>query len=61
MSLLENRNYLPPYESPLEDLFALNFDKYLAEGVTVTKQVEVKTFCGAYRLDFVASLLITAK
>ena len=56
MSAFQSTTYEPPYESPMEDLFALNLDKYLAEGVNVTKQTEVQTFCGMYRLDFVASL-----
>jgi very-short-patch-repair endonuclease len=55
MSLIGNQNYLPPYESPLEDSFALTLDKYLADKVGIAKQVEVQTFCGRYRLDFVAS------
>lgn len=55
MSFIRNQNYFPPYESPLEDLFALNLDKYLAEGVSISKQIEVESFCGVFRLDFVAS------
>lgn len=55
MPLLGNQNYSPPYESELEELFASNLDKYLADGVKITKQVEVQTFCGVRRLDFVAS------
>ncbi len=55
MSLIGNQNYLPPYESPLEESFALTLDKYLADEVRIAKQVEVQTLCGGYRLDFVAS------
>jgi hypothetical protein len=47
--------YHPPYDSPLEDLFAYNLDKYLAEKAKLSTQVEVKTFCGDYRSDFVAT------
>lgn len=54
-SIIGNRNYSPPYESPLEDLFALNLDKYLAADARISPQVEVQTFCGTYRLDFVGA------
>jgi len=46
--------YDPPYESPLEDLFAWNAVKYLGETVAFDKQVEVDTICGKFRLDFLA-------
>lgn len=45
--------YEPPYESPIEDLFALNIVKYLADDVVLTPQVEVNTICGRFVLDFV--------
>lgn len=47
--------YDPPYESPLEDLFAYNIVNYLDESVNFQKQVEVETICGTFRIDFVAS------
>jgi len=46
--------YDPPYDSPLEDLFAWNAVKYLDASVTLRKQVEVDTICGTFRMDFVA-------
>jgi hypothetical protein len=46
--------YLPPYDSPLEDLFAYNITKYLHDSVRLERQVEVKTICGVFRMDFVA-------
>jgi hypothetical protein len=51
----EKSIYLPPYESPLEDLFAYNLDKYVAAQAKISKQKEVQTFCGDFRLDFVAT------
>ena len=47
-------SYEPPYESPLEHLFALNAIKYLKRSINFQKQVEVKTICGRFRMDFVA-------
>ena len=44
----------PPYESPLEEAFAHNVIKYLDDGVTLGKQMEVNTICGQFRIDFVA-------
>lgn len=41
------------FESPLEELFDENLRKYLADGVEVKTQVEVRTFVGTFRLDFV--------
>jgi hypothetical protein len=42
----------PPFDSPIEELFALNAVKYLAEDASFEKQVEVPTDYGTYRLDF---------
>lgn len=50
--------YNPPYESPLEDIFAYNAAKYLSASVSFKKQVEFKTICGTFRTDFVASTSI---
>lgn len=47
--------YDPPYESPLEDAFAWGLSKVLHPGTILEKQVEVKTICGDFRLDFVAT------
>lgn len=46
-------SYDPPYESPIEDLFALNIVKYLEESVQFQKQVDCRTVCGNFRIDFV--------
>jgi len=48
--------YDPPYESPLEDCFAWALSKYLRPGTNLQKQVEVKTICGDFRVDFVATV-----
>ena len=47
--------YDPPYESPLEDAFAWGLTKHLRPGTNLQKQVEVRTICGDFRLDFVAT------
>jgi len=47
-------HYDPPYDSPLEDLFAHNISKYLGTNVVLNKQVDVETICGTFRVDFVA-------
>ncbi len=46
--------YSPPYDSPIEDLFAYNAIKYLADDVELTTQVPINTICGRFVLDFVA-------
>lgn len=46
--------YDPPYESPLEDLYAWNAIKYLDSSVDFQKQIEVDTICGTFRIDFIA-------
>jgi hypothetical protein len=48
--------YEPPYDSPLEDLFALNLVKYLGSDVTLRRQFEVSTMVGKFRIDFVVEL-----
>ncbi len=50
---LQGPTYDPPYESPLEDLFALNVVKYLRSSVGFDKQVKAETICGKFRMDFV--------
>jgi very-short-patch-repair endonuclease len=45
--------YAPPYDSPIEDIFACHIVKYLPEAAQLHRQVEVDTQCGIYRVDFV--------
>lgn len=47
--------YEPPYDSPIEDLFAVNAIKYLDPSVRLDKQVEAATPWGTFRIDFVLS------
>ncbi len=47
--------YDPPYDSPLEDLFALNIIKYLDCQTEFEKQVQVDTISGTFFIDFVIS------
>ncbi len=46
--------YAPPYESPIEDAFAWAIAKHLNPACDLQKQVEVPTFTGGFRLDFLA-------
>ena len=46
--------YDPPYESPLEDVFAWSLSKYIDRDVDLFKQFEAPTICGQFRIDFVA-------
>jgi len=46
--------YHPPYDSPIEDEFALQASKYFSENVDLSTQVEYKTICGKFRVDFLA-------
>jgi very-short-patch-repair endonuclease len=45
--------YEPPYDSPIEDIFAWEIVKYLHEDAEFHPQFEVKTQCGPYWIDFV--------
>lgn len=45
-------NYNPPYESPIEDIFARSYERYAAHSVNVFPQKEVETICGRFILDF---------
>ncbi len=47
--------YDPPYESPIEEMFAWSLGKYIKPDTSLFKQVEVSTICGKFRLDFVAA------
>lgn len=49
----EGPSFNPPYESSLEELFAINVIKYLDDSVVFQKQVLVETICGQFRIDFV--------
>lgn len=42
----------PPYDSPIETIFASYCFKHLRSGVHVEKQVEVTTRHGSFRIDF---------
>jgi hypothetical protein len=44
----------PPYDSPLEDEFILNLEKYAGDLDSFEPQVAVSTICGRFILDFVA-------
>lgn len=45
--------YNPPYDSPIEDIFAYNYIKYANEESSLDSQVSVQTLCGRFILDFV--------
>lgn len=45
--------YSPPYDSPIEDLLALYYVRYASDAVDLISQVEVKTLCGVFIVDFV--------
>jgi len=45
-------SYDPPYDSPLEDSFALNLDKYVNPLLGFRKQTRVETMCGPFIIDF---------
>src|SRR5262245_54692335 len=46
--------YRPPYDSPIEDLFAQAIVKRLHPDADFIPQYEVETIAGRFRLDFVA-------
>lgn len=47
--------YEPPYDSPIETIFARNADKYFHNEVRLEKQVHVQTLGGKFILDFLAT------
>lgn len=47
--------YQPPYDSPIEDEFALHYVKYAADSVLLSPQVKTQTICGLFIVDFVLS------
>lgn len=44
--------YSPPYDSPIEDSFALCYVKYAALDIDFIPQFEVNTLCGPFIVDF---------
>lgn len=45
-------HHAPPFDSPLEEIFAYHFEKYKKTEITLYQQVQVNTICGPYWLDF---------
>lgn len=43
----------PPYDSPIEDIFAFHYVKHASQSVALMSQHRVETLCGAFILDFV--------
>src|SRR5205809_6465674 len=48
-------DYRPPYESPIEDMFAWALTKHINPDLELQKQVDVDTCVGRFRLDFLAT------
>ena len=44
--------YDPPFESPIEEIFAWNMSKFLSEKIRLEKQVVIRTLWGNFRADF---------
>lgn len=44
MSLIGSQHYLSPYESPLEDSFALTLDEYLADDLDEIRARHLQRF-----------------
>ncbi|KGG83748.1 hypothetical protein [Comamonas thiooxydans] len=44
--------YKPPYDSPIEDLFAKHFLRYAAAEISFEPQHPVHTLCGTFVIDF---------
>jgi very-short-patch-repair endonuclease len=53
--MLVGPSYEPPYDSPIEEQLAWDLVKYLRVGVKFDRQVDVRTQCGTYRMDFVCN------
>lgn len=45
--------YEPPYDSPIEDIFARSLGRYVNPNLRLDKQIEVNTPWGVFILDFV--------
>jgi very-short-patch-repair endonuclease len=52
-NLLQPRPNRTKLESPLEEIFIENLEKYLSPKTTIIPQYEVQTLVGKYRIDFV--------
>ena len=50
--LFDKPTYLPPYDSPIEDIFAYHVVKYLAADAKMQPQHPIKTAAGDFILDF---------
>jgi len=48
--------YDPPYDSPIEGIFAWNLTKYLRDDVEFKKQYKVSTEYGNFYLDFIVRI-----
>ncbi|MFZ1389844.1 MAG: hypothetical protein WBP46_18985 [Thiolinea sp.] len=44
--------YNPPYDSPIEDIFARHYVNYASETIAFTPQASINTLCGVFILDF---------
>ena len=44
--------YRPPYDSPIEDAFAMHYTAHAPSSITFEAQVHVSTICGLFILDF---------
>jgi very-short-patch-repair endonuclease len=51
-----NFYYYPPYDSPIEDIFAWNLSKYINSDIKVFTQFAVNTIGGKFILDFLLEL-----
>lgn len=56
MPLFHGPRYAPPYDSPIEDVFAWNVVKYLSPDVVLLRQRAVSTPYGEFKLDFTLAL-----
>jgi hypothetical protein len=45
--------FSPPYDSPIEEIFAREFSRWASSLVDLQSQVHVQTVCGLFILDFV--------
>lgn len=45
--------YSPPYDSPIEDAFALHYARYSSDVVELISQYRTDTLCGRFIVDFV--------
>lgn len=52
--LMMNSAFVPPYDSPLEEIFAYHVSKYFDSELYFSPQFRVNTICGLFIVDFVA-------